>query len=206
MRPAFARRYDAFTARMEEAWLADARAEALADVGGTVLEIGAGTGANLAHYPDSVEHLLLTEPTAAMRDQLRNRVAGADLAFTVDIVDATADELPLPDGGADHVVSTLVLCSVPDLRRAALELHRILKPGGRLHLVEHVAAESKRERRWQRRLDRVWTWLEGSCHLDHATPNALAAAGFDVSGLERSRPKGQPPLFRDIVRGTAIRT
>lgn len=206
MRPILARRYDAFTAKMEEAWLADARADLLQGVGGTVLEIGAGTGGNLRHYPQSVRHLLLTEPTAAMRDQLRSRVAGLDLPFTTEIVDATADQLPLPDGGADHIVSTLVLCSVPDLRRASIELHRILRPGGSLHLIEHVAAESRRERKWQQRLDPAWTWLEGSCHLDHDTPTALAAAGFDVSGLDRKHPKGQPPLFRDIVRGVARRS
>lgn len=203
MRPTFARRYDAFTARMEDAWLDDARRDLLADVGGTVLEIGAGTGRNLRHYPDTVRHLLLTEPTAAMRDQLRTRLAGIDVPFTTEIVDATADQLPLPDAGADHVVSTLVLCSVPDLRRASLELRRILKPGGALHLIEHVAAESRRERRWQRRIDPLWNWAEGSCHLDHDTPTALAAAGFDVTDLDRSHPKGQPPLFRDVVVGRA---
>lgn len=205
MRPILARRYDAFTAKMEEAWLDDARRDLLADVSGTVLEIGAGTGRNLRHYPDSVRHLLLTEPTAAMRDQLRTRLAGIDLPFTTEIVDATADQLPLPDGGADHVVSTLVLCSVPDLRRASLELHRIITPGGALHLIEHVAAESTRERKWQRRLDPAWNWIEGTCHLDHDTPTALSAAGFDVSQLDRSHPRGQPPLFRDVVVGRATR-
>lgn len=203
MRPILARRYDAFTAKMEEAWLADARRGLLQGVGGTVLEIGAGTGGNLHHYPDSVRHLLLTEPTAAMRDQLRSRVAALDLPFTTEIVDATADQLPLPDGGADHIVSTLVLCSVPDLRRASIELHRILRTGGSLHLIEHVAAESRRERKWQQRLDPAWNWLEGSCHLDHDTPTALAAVGFDVAGLERTRPPGQPPLFRDLMQGVA---
>ena len=203
MRPAFARRYDTFTARMEEAWLDAAREDLLSGVSGTVVEIGAGTGRNLRHYPATVDRLVLTEPTAAMRDQLRERVASADLDFGVEIVDATADRIPVPDGSADHVVSTLVLCSVPDLRRAATEIRRVLRPEGSLHLVEHVAADSRRERAWQHRLDRAWTWLEGSCHLDHDTPRALEAAGFDVAGVDRTRPKGQPPLFRDVVVGTA---
>lgn len=205
MRPILARRYDRFTARMEDAWLAEARAEIVNGVSGTVVEIGAGTGGNLRHYPSDLHHLLLTEPTAAMRDQLRTKVARNGFPFGTEIVDATADEIPLPDGGADAVVSTLVLCSVPDLRRAALELHRVLKPGGAIHLVEHVAAENERERRIQQLLDRAWTWLEGSCHLDHATADALGAAGFDVSGLERRHPKGQPPLFRDVLVGRAVK-
>lgn len=205
MRPLFARRYDSFTARMEEAWLDATRADLLAGLDGTVVEIGAGTGRNLQHYPDTVDRLFLTEPTAAMRDQLRERAAATDLPFPIEIIDATADAIPFPDAGADHVVSTLVLCSVPDVDRAAQEIRRVLKPGGSLRVVEHVAAESRRERAWQERLDRVWTWLEGSCHLDHRTADQLADAGFDVTDLQRSRPDKQPPLFRDIVVGAAVK-
>lgn len=203
MRPLFARRYDSFTAKMEEQWLDAARAELLAGVGGTVVEIGAGTGRNLRHYA-ALDRLVLTEPTVAMRDQLRERVAVTGTDFPVEMFDATADDIPLPVDTADHVVSTLVLCSVPDVARAVAEIRRILEPGGTLHLIEHVAAASTRERGWQRRLDPLWNWVEGSCHLDHDTPAALGAAGFDVSGLERRRPKGQPPLLRDIVVGTAV--
>ena len=102
------------------------------------------------------------------------------------------------------MVSTLVLCSVPDVRRAADELGRILRPGASLHLVEHVLAANRREQAWQHRLDRLWTWMEGSCHLDHDTPATLREAGFRTDELERTRPSGQPPLFRDIVVGTAV--
>lgn len=205
MRPALARRYDRFTAAMEDAWLDDARAEVLAGAAGTVVELGAGTGKNLAHYPDTVTRVVLTEPTPAMRDQLRSRAA-ATSSFPIEIIDATAGQIPLPDRRADVVMSTLVLCSVPDLDAAVAEIRRLLRPGGSLRLVEHVAAERSWERRWQHRLDRPWNWLEGSCHLDHDTPAALAAGGFDVSSLERRRPPGQPPLFRDIVIGEATLT
>jgi len=204
MRPAFARRYDQVTARMEQQWLGAARAELLAGLAGTVVELGAGTGRNLEHYPATVERLVLTEPTAAMRDQLRARVEAAARPFPVEVVDATADRLPLPDGAADAVVSTLVLCSVPALGPAVAELRRVLRPGGEVRLIEHVAADGGWERRLQRALDPAWTWIEGSCHLDHETRTALAAGGFDVSGLDARSQRGQPPLFRTVVSGRAL--
>ena len=204
MRPAFARRYDRITAQMEEAWLDAARVELLSSAHGTVVELGAGTGKNLRHYPAAVDHLVLTEPTAAMRDQLRTRVT-PDLAFEVEVVDAVADRLPLLDASADVVVSTLVLCSVPDLDAAAAEVRRVLRPGGTLLVIEHVAAPAGVERRIQSAIDPVWTWLEGSCHLSHETVPALARAGFDVTGIEQGRRRGQPPLLRDVAMGTAVR-
>jgi ubiquinone/menaquinone biosynthesis C-methylase UbiE len=204
MRPAFARRYDKLTARMEDAWLREARAESLAGLSGTVVELGAGTGRNLAHYPHEVERLILTEPTAAMRDQLRTRVAEAGLPFDVEVVDATADRLPFNDGSADAVVSTLVLCSVPALGPAVAEVRRVLRPGGELRLIEHVAAQRGWAHRIQTTLDPVWNWLEGSCHLDHETRTALAAGGFDVTGVTESVQRGMPPLFHRIARGVAI--
>ncbi|MFP5320544.1 MAG: class I SAM-dependent methyltransferase, partial [Acidimicrobiia bacterium] len=180
MRPLFARGYDRITARMEQQWLGEARSQLLAGLTGTVVELGAGTGANLEHYPDTVDRLVLTEPTAAMRDQLRARLARHERQFEVEVVDATADRLPLPDGAADAVVSTLVLCSVPALGPAVAEVRRVLRPGGEIRLIEHVAADGGWEQRLQRALDPAWTWLEGSCHLDHETRTALAAGGFDV--------------------------
>lgn len=203
MRPVFARHYDQFMARMEKAWLRDARATLLSGLTGTVVELGAGTGRNLAHYPDGVERLVLTEPSPTMRDQLRTRLAEMAPPFEVEVVDATADRLPLNDGTADAVVSTLVLCSVPALGPAVAEVARILRPGGELRLVEHVAAERPWAARIQRVLDPAWTWLEGSCHLDHETRGALAAGGFDVSGVTEAVEPGMPPLVHRIARGRA---
>lgn len=190
---------------METTWLTSARRELLADVAGAVVEIGAGTGKNLAHYPATVSHLTLTEPTAAMRDLLRPVMAAAECPFPVDLVDATADRIPLPDASVDAVVSTLVFCSVPDLARVTQELHRVLRPGGTVRFIEHVAATGAIEARAQRLIDPLWTWIEGSCHLDHDSVGALRAAGFVVDPVTVSRPKGQPPLLRDIAVGVATR-
>ncbi len=204
MRPIFARHYDQFTDRMERAWLREARAELLSGLAGTVVELGAGTGKNLAHYPDAVERLMLTEPNPAMRDQLRTHVSERTWPFEVEIVDATADRLPINDDAADAVVSTLVLCSVPALGPAVAEIRRVLRSDGELRILEHVAAERVWARRIQTRLDGLWHWIEGSCHLDHETRTALAAGGFDVSGVHEALQDGMPPLFHRIARGVAV--
>jgi ubiquinone/menaquinone biosynthesis C-methylase UbiE len=203
MRPTFARHYDQFIGRMEQAWLRDARARLLDGLHGTVLELGAGTGRNLAHYPDTVERLVLTEPSSTMRDQLATHLDRLRPGIEVEIVDATADRLPLGDDEADAVVSTLVLCSVPALGPAVAEVRRVLRPGGELRLIEHVAAERPWARRIQRALDPAWSWLEGSCHLDHETRVALAAGGFDVDDVDEAIEPKMPPLFHRIARGRA---
>jgi ubiquinone/menaquinone biosynthesis C-methylase UbiE len=131
----FAASYDRGAARAEAAGLRDRRRELLSELHGDVLEIGAGTGLNLAHYPRDVR-LVLTEPDAHMRRRLEERLAGQDLGATV--VAAPAEGLPFEDASFDAVVSTLVLCSVRDLDVALAEVRRVLRPGGSLLMLEHV--------------------------------------------------------------------
>ena len=194
--------YDRMTAPMEEACLGGWRAELLADVSGAVLEIGAGTGANLAHYPAGVTRLVLAEPDPGMRRKLDAKVAA--WGRPAEVVDAPAERLPFADGTFDAVVSTLVLCSVRDPQQALGELRRVLADDGRLVLIEHVAAgpvEPDRHR-WQRRVEPVWKRLAGNCHLTRDTQAALVAAGFDVSGIERQSIRKAAPLVRPSIRGS----
>ena len=145
----FAKVYDPVLRITEEACLARWRDDLLAPLEGSVLEIGAGTGANLGHYPlhllradGSTERLVLTDPDAHMLGRLRRRPEAA----TAEIERATSDALPYPDASFDAVVSTLVLCSVPDVARTLAEIRRVLKPGGALFFLEHVAAEERLQR------------------------------------------------------------
>ena len=140
---------------------------------GVVVELGAGTGANLAWYGD-VERLVLVEPSPAMRRRLAARAGDAE------VLDATAAALPLPDDSVDAVVATLVLCSVPDLPAALAEVRRVLRPGGSLLLLEHVRAADPATARWQDRLDPAWRRLAQGCHPNRNTVAAVAAAGFTV--------------------------
>jgi len=175
----FAAAYDPILAGVERAGLAAVRAELLAEARGRTLEIGAGTGANLAHLPPSVTELTLVEPSEGMRTRLTRRVASeADLPPTV-VLPGDAARLPLPDASMDTVVSTLVLCSVADLPATLAELDRVLAPGGRLLLLEHVVGHG-RTRRIQRAIDPVWRVVAQGCRLVRDTRGALEQAGFDT--------------------------
>ena len=112
----------------------------LAEAYGRVVEIGAGTGLNVAYYPDAVHELVLTEPELGMRRKLARRLDRK--ARTARILDAPAERLPLPDASVDTVVSTLVLCTVDDPESALREVARVLRPNGRLLFIEHVRAKS----------------------------------------------------------------
>jgi len=195
--------YDRITAPMEEACLQEWRSQLLGDLSGSVLEVGAGTGANLSHYPRAVERLVLAEPDAGMRRKLERKVAAWGRA--AEVVDAPAERLPVADASFDAVVSTLVLCSVPDQQEALAEIRRVLKDGGRLVVVEHVAApDDKPDRqRWQRRVEPVWKRVAGNCHLTRDTAAALEAAGFDTSGIERQSIRKAAPIVRASIRGAA---
>lgn len=197
--------YDRLTADMEEACLQRWRADLLAGVGGDVVEIGAGTGRNLAHYGPGVGRLVLTEPDRHMRERLADRVAAEPpAAAAVEVVDATAERLPFADASFDAAVTTLVLCSVDDQAAALAELRRVLRPRGRLVFIEHVAADGRPRRlRWQRWVEPVWRRLAGGCRLTRRTGDAIAAAGFEVDDVVRESIRRASPVVRPSVRGTA---
>jgi ubiquinone/menaquinone biosynthesis C-methylase UbiE len=197
-----ARLYDRALAGAERRALNAWRRELLQDVSGTVLEIGAGTGANLDVYGPSVSQLLLVEPDEAMRTRLAAR-ASTDRSRNV-VLAASASRLPLADSSVDAAVSTLVLCSVRQLDSALTEVHRVLKPGGRLHLIEHVAAEPGSVlRRAQGLVAPAWSRLAGGCSVVRPTRDLLAAAGFDVTDVRDDALPVPIPLVRPAVRGSA---
>jgi len=179
----FAAAYDRVLAGPERAGLGRARAELLADASGTVLEIGAGTGANLAHLPHAgITALVLVEPAGPMRARLERRVRmlAPRLPAAAQVVAGTADALPVPDASVDTLISTLVLCSVPDIETAVAELRRAIAPDGRLLLLEHVAGHG-RTRAIQGLIDPAWRVVARGCRLVRETRAALERGGFDTS-------------------------
>jgi SAM-dependent methyltransferase len=193
----FAALYDTVTRRAERERLAQARASLLAAVGGDVLELGAGTGANLRHYAQDAR-VVLSEPNVHMAKRLRERAAG------LPVVVAPADALPFGDASFDAVVSTLVLCSVPDVGAALREVQRVLRPGGSLVLLEHVRAPAgSRRARWQDRLEVPWRAVAGGCRPNRDLVAELAAAGWTTSGLEHDDWPFLGPLVRPVVVGAA---
>jgi ubiquinone/menaquinone biosynthesis C-methylase UbiE len=204
--PFFARFYDRLLAGTEDAGLAEMRHALLATASGRVLELGAGTGLNLAHYTDAVTELVMTEPDPHMAVRLRERLAGdGTAAGQPSVIEAPAEDLPFDDGSFDVVVATLVFCTVEDPSRAVEEARRVLVEGGRLLYLEHVRSSRPGLARWQDWLQRPWGWFAGGCHPNRATGELLAGAGFWIDSIDRDSLPKAPPIVRPLIRGVARR-
>jgi ubiquinone/menaquinone biosynthesis C-methylase UbiE len=182
--PVFARVYALLSERMDRAGAAEHRHTILAGVSGRVIELGSGNGRMFAHYPPEVTKVVAVEPEPSMRALAVEAARSAPVPVTV--VDGLASALPAKDGEFDVAVTALVLCSVPDQMVALREIHRVLRPGGRLCFLEHVRAESPGMRRLQRAADAtLWPRLFGGCHTSRDTAAAITSAGFTIDELER---------------------
>ena len=197
----FACVYDRMSAGVEAAGLRAHRERLLASARGRVLEIGAGTGANLPFYREGVETITVAEPEAAMARRLAQRIREQPRA--VELVRAPAEQLPLADAQFDTAVSTLVLCTVSDQARALSELRRVLRPGGRLLFIEHVRSDEPRLASWQDRLNGLTRIVGYGCNCNRSTLDAVRAAGFAITSLERDKLHKAPPFVRPLVVGTA---
>ena len=197
--------YDSVLCVAERRGLAQWRAEVLASLHGRVLEVGAGTGLNLPHYPRTVTELVLAEPDRHMRDRLSQRAAASRVPVTIS--DASASPLPFTGASFDGVVMTLVLCTVPDVAGALGEARRVLAPGGVLAFIEHVGGdEGSRRLRWQRFLEPLWRPVAGNCHLTRHTVEAIRHARFTMRFLYRDDLPGVMRLGSPVVRGVATPT
>ncbi|MGI9557357.1 MAG: class I SAM-dependent methyltransferase [Solirubrobacterales bacterium] len=199
----FARLYDKILSDSEKAGLANKRADLLAQAQGRTLELGAGTGLNVAHYTDAVTGLTLTEPYPPMADQLRDRVTASDRDATV--VEAPAEALPFEDASFDTVVFTLVLCTTPDPAVALAEAERVLRPGGRVLFLEHVRSAEEKLARWQDRLHRPWQFIGHGCHCNRETLKTIEASGLDLVEVRSDKLPKSPPIVRPLIVGAAER-
>ena len=194
--------YDRAMAATEKAGLHDRRRALLAGATGDVLEIGAGTGANLGLYPASVTSLTLAEPEEPMARRLERR--RSELGAQARVVIAPAEDLPFPDGAFDTVVTTLVLCTVTDPERALAEIRRVLRPGGRLLFMEHVRADGERLARWQDRLNPIQRVIAQGCNCNRDTVANIRAAGLEAPDVERGELPKAPPWIRPLATGAAL--
>jgi ubiquinone/menaquinone biosynthesis C-methylase UbiE len=196
----FARFYDAAFTLGEWGGMRAMRERLLSQARGRTLEIGGGTGLNLAHYPDGLAELILSDPEPAMRARLQRKLDRSGRPAR--LLDAGAELLPLGDCSIDTVVCTLVLCTVDDPQAALAEIARVLRPDGQLLLIEHVRAHSPRLARWQDRLERPWRAFAVGCRCNRDTAALLAAAGFETE-LRHARWRLMPPLVRPLIAGRA---
>ena len=182
--PIFARVYTEFAKLSERRGAAEHRRRLLAGLQGRVVELGAGSGANFAHYPSSVSEVVAVEPESYLRE--RARIAASNALPSVAVERGDAERLPGEAGGFDAGVVALVLCTVPDQQRALAELFRVIRPGGELRFYEHVLSDSAIEARVQRIADAtLWPRIAGGCHLARDTLSAIERAGFLVESCER---------------------
>ena len=197
----FAALYDRVSKGSEEAGLRGQRRQLLADAAGATLEIGAGTGLNLEHYPEAVTRLVLAEPDEHMRRRLVRRVS--EIRPSTEIVAADAEGLPFPDGSFDTVVVTFVLCSVPEQQAALAEVARVLKPGGRLLFLEHVRSDDEKLAKWQDRMRPLYNVV--GCNPNRDTLAAIEASALAVETVEHGEVPKAPKVERPLIVGTARR-
>jgi len=198
----FALTYDRLMARTERAGLADIRNQVLAHAVDDVLEIGAGTGGNLAFYGPAVRTLTLTEPDPSMLRRLMPRTVRSPRPVTV--LRAPAEDLPFDDEAFDTVVSTLVLCGVSDQPRAVREIARVLKPGGRLLFIEHVRSDQPTVALRQDRLNWVNSILCG-CDCNRPTLRTLELVGLVIDVCTHGDLPKSPSFVRPLISGIAMR-
>lgn len=192
--------YDPFLALGERRGMRERRRRLLRRARGRVLEIGAGTGLNLAHYPGGLDELLLSEPVDATARRLESRLRRSGVRGRV--LRAGAEALPVATDSIDTVVSTLVLCTVPDPEAALAEILRVLRPDGRLLFCEHVRSDSNHLSRWQERLAGPWEAFADGCRCNQETLGMIERTLL-VEHVEREEWRGMPGLLRPLIVGEA---
>jgi len=195
----YALNYDRICRPAEAAGLSAQRQRLLAGATGETIEIGAGTGLNLPHYPAAVTRLVLTEPDPHMARRLRRRVA--EIRPDAEVIDAPAAQLPFPDASFDTVVVTFVLCSVPDPGAALAEIARVLRPDGLLLFAEHVRSDDPVLAAKQDREPFPYKLM--GCHPGRATLDTITASPLLVEDVRRGEVPNAPKIERPMVTGTA---
>jgi SAM-dependent methyltransferase len=171
--------------------LKDWRAQVAAGLSGTVVEIGFGSGLNVAAYPDDVEIVYAVEPAEVARRLAEPRIAAGRV--TVEHVGLDGQQIPLADASCDGALSTFTLCTIPDVRAALAELRRVVRPGGRFHFLEHGLAPDPGVAKWQRRIEPAQRRLADGCHLTRDPAELVTAAGFELEQLSSRYARGPKP-------------
>lgn len=177
------------------------RQEALAEARGRILELGFGTGLNLACYPEGIDLLVATDPIRVLEARVRRRIAATPFPVLRTRLDAA--RLPFPEAAFDTVASTWTLCTIAEPLMALAEAHRVLAPPGLFLFMEHGRSDAPRVARWQERLDPIQKVVACGCQLSRPIDALVREAGFEILVLERFQMPGTPRVLGEIYRGVA---
>jgi ubiquinone/menaquinone biosynthesis C-methylase UbiE len=166
----------------------DHRRRATDGLHGDVVEIGFGSGLNVALYPAAVSTVYAVDPSLVARKLASERVASSPVP--VRYIGLDGEELPLDDNSVDAALSTFTLCTIPDAGRALREVRRVLRPGGAFHFLEHGLSPEPGVAQWQRRLNGVQQRVAGGCTLDRPIERLVRDAGFEISDLHHDQLAG----------------
>jgi len=187
---------------LDDPALRPVRARVCSGLSGAVVEIGFGSGLNTPFYPAGVSGVAAVEPSDVAWRLAADRVATSPVPIERAGLDGQL--LPFADHSADAALSTLTLCTIPDPVQALGELHRVLRPGGALHFLEHGRAEDPEVRRWQDRLTPLNRRLQGGCRPNRPIDELLTGAGFTISALQRwylpSAPRPLAAMYEGVAR------
>ena len=188
------------------------RREVTAGLSGTVVEVGFGSGLNMPAYPPEVKFVYAVEPAETARRLARKRIAESHV--DVEHVALRAESIPLDDASCDGALSTFTLCTIPEVEGALAEIHRVVRPGGRFHFLEHGLSPDGPVATWQRRLEPFQKRVADGCHLTREPADLVRAAGFEIDRVDSRYARGpkpwtwmtegfatRPALFADSRRG-----
>ena len=182
--------------------LSGLRAQTVAGLSGRIVEIGFGSGFNVPHYPDGVDHVLAVEPSATAYRMAGKRIRATSIP--IEQVGLDGRTLPIEDASCDGALCTFTLCTIPEPEVALAELRRVVKPGGCFHFLEHGLAPDLKVVNFQHRVEPLQRRLADGCHLTR-DPVALArSAGFVVEELEQRYGVG-PKAWTYLTRAATVR-
>ncbi len=177
------------------------RKRAMEGISGVVVEPGFGTGLNLPHMPPEVTKVYAVDPAVVGEKIAADRLAASPIP--VEFIGLDGQDLPLPDNTCDAGLLTYTLCTIPDHDRALAELRRVIKPGGKLHFVEHGAAPDPDIKKWQDRFTPIQQRIADGCNLNKPIAELIDRAGFDIEWTE-ARYHGQPKIGTYFTAGVAL--
>ncbi len=178
------------------------RSQTVVGLHGKVVEIGFGSGLNVDLYPSEVKTVYAVDPATVGQKLAADRVA--DTHVDVQYVGLDGQSLPLDDESCDAALSTYTLCTIPDVQLALSEVMRVLKPGGRFHVLEHGLAHEHGVSKWQSRLTPIQKRIGDGCHLNRDHRSLLGEAGFEIESLDEWYAKG-PKALSWLYRGIVVK-